>query len=352
MTKKQYKRLIFTPIIVIACAIFVIGAKEPDKSGDDNQVKDSDDQAVLKLIVAEVGGVPITLGYISAMLNKERPMVRHELANKEKRAEFIEKLIRMELLADEAKRRGFDQHVEVASVRKNQLASLMHKRIANAVGEVVPNDEDLLNYYRENEHNYHKPEKVRARHILIADKTKAEKLLKTMLADKVSQLEFRRLAQEHSEDKATRTSGGDLAFFTKVEERSEGDSQIDTKIVKAAFKFKKTGEVYPKLVKSSKGYHIVMRTGHRDKMDISFEKARNRLATLVGREQRKEQIGETIEALKEKFGVHVIEENLKYVVIDLSGGPVKPNGKGGMMENSRSFMPGAKFPRGLPKQSK
>jgi peptidyl-prolyl cis-trans isomerase C len=352
MARKQYRKLFFAPLVVMVCTIFVIGAKKPENTSDDKDVKDSDDKAVSDLVVANVGGVPITLGYVKAVLKQERPVVRNDLAIKEKRLDFINKLIRMELLADEAKRRGFDKHGEVASVSKNQLASLMHKRIANDVGEVVPSEEELLKYYKENYHNYHKPEKVRVRHILIADRAKAEKLLNKMLEEKISRLEFRRLAQEHNEDKATQTNGGDLAFFTKIEDRSEGDSQIDADVVKAAFKLKKSGEVYPKLVKSSKGYHILMRTGHRQKMDISFEKARSRMTTLVGREKRKQQIGEAIDALEERFEVQVFEENLKYVVIDLSGGPVKPGGKGGMIENSRSFMPGGKLPRGLSKPGK
>ncbi|MCP4195867.1 MAG: hypothetical protein GY762_01850 [Proteobacteria bacterium] len=347
MTRERCRKLLIAPLIVIICAIFVIGAKKPEAKGADQISEDTGDEAIDALAVAKVSGVPITLGYAKAMLKHERSVVRNELAVREKRIAFINKLIRMELLADEAERRGFDKHDEVASVRKNQLASLMHKQIANSLGEVVPSEEELLAYYKENYDSYHKPEKVRARHILLADKDEAKKLLKSIQKKKISQLEFRRLAQEHSEDKATRTSGGDLAFFTKVKDRSDGDSQIDVEVVRAAFKLKKSGEIYPRLVKSSQGYHIVMRTGHREKMDISFEKAKSRLTTLVGREKRKEKIREAIDALKERFEVHVVEENLKYVVIDLSGGPVKSNRKGGMIKNSRSFMPGTRLPQSL-----
>jgi peptidyl-prolyl cis-trans isomerase C len=347
MTRERYKKLSIAPLIIIICASLVTGAKTPEAKPDDTTSEAPGDEATAQLAVAKVDGVPITLRYVKAVIKQERPVVRNELTVKDKRIAFINKLIRMELLADEAERRGFDKHDEVASVRKNQLASLMHKQIANSLGEVPPSEEELLKYYKENYSNYHKPEKVRARHILIADKIEAEKLLKRIHQKMISQLEFRRLAQEYSEDKATRTSGGDLAFFTNIKDRSEGDSQIDLEVVKAAFKLKKSGEIYPKLVKSAQGYHIVMRTGHREEMDISFEKAERRLTTLVGREKRKEKIGEAIDALKERFEVQVIEENLKYVVIDLSGGRVKPNGKGGMIENSRSFMPGTKLPGSL-----
>ena len=66
-----------------------------------------------------------------------------------------------------------------------------------------------------------------------------------------------------------------------------------------------------------------MRTGHRSKMDLSFEDSKDRIKLLVGRELRKQQVEERIDKLKEKYPVEIFEENLKYVVIDLSqsGGP-------------------------------
>ncbi len=322
---------IFTVLLFVAAMAFLLGAKEPAEKKAGGKQED----ARLSLPVAKVDGQPINLGSVESAFSKQSPMLRKEFENEEKQLEFIDKLVDMELLAAEAARRGYKKHSEVASVSKNQLASLMHRRIADSVEQLEPDEEALKKYYDEHHDNYHKPEKARARHILISDKAKADKLLADLKGRKVSQHEFRRLAQENSEDEDTRLRGGDLTFFTKAEDRKEGDPEVAPEIVQATFKMKKNGEIHPQLVKSAKGYHVVMRTGHRDAMDLSFEQARDRLVVLVRREMRKTQIEDQINALKERFKVEISEENLKHVVIDLSVGPPEPDAKGGLTKKER-----------------
>jgi peptidyl-prolyl cis-trans isomerase C len=308
-------------------ALFLLGAETENKSETKN------DKERLNLPIAKVNDETMTLKYLESITEKQNMMQRKELESEEKRLELLNRLVDLELLAEEAERRGYRKDKEVASVINNQLASIMHKQIADSIKEEEPDDAALKKYYEENRSSYHKPEKVRARHILIEDKKEAEKLLAKILKEKMSQHDFRRLAQERSMDESTKSRGGDLAFFTKIEEREEGDPEIDPEIVKAAFKISNNAEVYPKLIQTDKGYHIIMRTGHRDKMDLSFEDSKDRLKVLVKREMRKNQIENAIDALKEKFKVEIFEENLKHVVIDLSGGPPEPD----LEKKGRSF---------------
>jgi len=240
-------------------------------------------------------------------------------------------------MAEEAERRGYGKHSEVESVAKNQLASLMLRRIADSVEEVEPSDAALKQYYDEHYTSYHKPEKVRARHIVVSDKAKAEKLLAEVLQKRMDQHEFKLIAQQNSEDEETRAVGGALQFFARNEEREEGEPEMDPELVKAAFSLKNNGEVYSKLVKGGKGYHILMRTGHRDKMDLSFDRAKDRLVALVRRADRKQKIEDAINALRDRYKVEVSEENLKYVVIDLTGGPPDPDSPGGMRPSDGTF---------------
>ncbi len=320
---------VFVVSILALTAVFILGAKEPTEQDGLSER--------LNLPVAKIGGKVLTLGFVESMVVKQSPMLRKDLQGEQQRSEFLSKLIDMETLSAEAVKRGFKDHSEVASVRKNQLASLMHRRIAEKTdGDgKKPSDEELKKYYDEHHDNYHKPEKARARHILVTDKAKAEELLKDLKGRKVSQHEFRRLAQENSEDESTRLKGGDLTFFTKPEFRKEEDPEVDPIIIENTFKIKKNGDIYPELVKTAKGYHVLMRTGHRDPMDLSFEDAKDRLSVLVSREMRKTKIEDAINSLKERFNVEVFEENLNYVVIDLSVGPPEPDAKGGLTKKER-----------------
>jgi parvulin-like peptidyl-prolyl isomerase len=317
--------------IAALLALLALGAK-PEADKDEA----SKDEARLALPVAKIDGQAMTLEYFESTAQRQSPLMRKELEDEAKRKDFLEKLINMELLAAEAERRGYSKHEEVQTVLKNQLASLMHRRIADGIAEEDPTEDAMRKYYEDNIDNYKKPEKMRARHILVTDKAKAEQLLKDVLKKKPSQYEFRRLAQENSEDEETRLRGGDLTFFPRPADKREGDPDVEPEVAEAAFKIKENGDVHPELVKSSKGYHVIMRTGHREKMDLTFEDSKDRLTLLVKREERKNKVEAAIDALKERFPVELQEENLKDVVIDLSaGGPPEPNAKGGLTPKER-----------------
>lgn len=285
---------------------------------------DGADKARLAKPVAKVDGVEIPLSELEMYVDRQNPLARAELADPAKRRELLDRIIAAELLAAEAGRRGFSEDPEVASVRKSQLASLMHNRIAEETPEVEPTEEQMRKYYDAHSDSYNKPEKVRARHILVSDKAKAEKLLADMLAKSPSQYEFRRIAQEQSEDAATKSRGGDLTFFPRAAERGPEDPEVPEAVASAAFGLRENGQIARELVKSDKGYHIVMRTGHREKMNLSFEDAKDRLSVLVKREERKNAIEAAIDALERRYPIAMHEENLKDVVIDLSDGAKEP----------------------------
>lgn len=290
-----------------------------ETDADAKEDADPAEKAREALPVARIDDEEISLGFLERAVELQQTGMMHRPPMSEKQVnDFLGQMVDSMLMADEAKRRGYDKNPEVIAITKNKLASLMHRRITDEVGQPEPSEDDLKKYYEENYDTYHKPEKVRARHILIKDKAKAEALLKEILSKKVKQQEFRKMAKETTEDEETKKHGGDLGFFTRDEDRKEGDPEIPKAIVDAAFKLEKNGDIFPKLVETDKGFHIVMRTGHRKKMDLSFDDSKDRIKLLVGREMRKNQVEARIEQLKERYPVEIFEENLKHVVIDLS----------------------------------
>lgn len=87
-------------------------------------------------------------------------------------------------------------------------------------------------------------------------KEKAEKIIKELDDGK----DFTKLAKKYSDDEATANNGGDLGYFSPdemVEEFSE-----------AAKKLKKD-EYTKKPVKTEYGYHIILKTGEKDKPKLS-----------------------------------------------------------------------------------
>ena len=122
-------------------------------------------------------------------------------------------------------------------------------------------DKEAQNYYNKNKKDFLE---VSASHILISNydennkevsdeqkeknKELAEKILKKALVG----YDFSNLALEYSDDNYTASKGGELGYF------NEGD--MEDSFEKAVFSIDE-GEIYPQVVETSYGYHIIKKTG-------------------------------------------------------------------------------------------
>ncbi len=272
-----------------------------------------------QLTVAEGTDIRITLHDYESVAMTQSPALRTSLrTDRDARMSLLDKLINTRVLAAEAARKGYDADPEVLTVRKNRLATLMQTRISEQSGAREPGEEDLRRYYDEHIDEFRRPEAVRVRHILVGSPDRARSLLAEMKKEKLTQYRFRKLAQEHSEDPDTKNRGGDLSFLSKDGRRGPDEEPVDMRIAKAAFALRNNGDISREPVETAKGWHILMRTGHRSPVNLSFENARTRIGSLVARDLHEKKVQETIDALSLTHGVELFEENLKYVVIDLS----------------------------------
>lgn len=99
---------------------------------------------------------------------------------------------------------------------------------------------------------------IQAKHILIRDQSKAQGILDQLKKD---QSKFDELAKQQSEDTATRDKAGDLGYF--------GRGVMTPPFEDAAFKLKK-GQMTQDLVKTDFGYHIILVTDRKGKVDMTY----------------------------------------------------------------------------------
>jgi foldase protein PrsA len=119
-----------------------------------------------------------------------------------------------------------------------------------AMKNVTATDKELKDYY-----NNYKPQ-IKARHILVADVKTANEVEQKLKAGE----KFEDLAKKYSKDTGTAQNGGDLGYF--------GTGQMDPAFEKAAYALKLNEISQP--VKSQYGYHIIQKTGEKQKE--SFDK--------------------------------------------------------------------------------
>ena len=124
---------------------------------------------------------------------------------------------------------------------------------------------------------------VKASHILIksdatassssTDKVKAEKKALKEAKDIIARLKngesFEKLAKKYSQDEATKANGGDLGYF-------ELDTMTET--FADALKDLKVKEYTKEPVKTEYGYHIILKTGEKDKPSLEDSKTKVKAA--------------------------------------------------------------------------
>ncbi len=121
---------------------------------------------------------------------------------------------------------------------------------------ISANASKIEDYYKNNSFKFHKPKRVKARHILVkvdesasdADKEKARKQIEDLKA-KVNApgADFAALAKEFSEDPGSKEKGGDLGVF--------GPGVMDPKFQEGAFALE-PGQISD-VVQSRFGYHLI-----------------------------------------------------------------------------------------------
>src|SRR5690606_22141702 len=111
---------------------------------------------------------------------------------------------------------------------------------------------------------------------------------------------FRELAGSINEDPLAKARFGDLQFFSEPDKRVEGDPPVPDAVATAAFTLGEVGQIYPQLVKTEAGYHIIKLTGKRKELSRTLEQARRPIQHKLWREKREAAVEDFVKSLREK----------------------------------------------------
>ena len=277
--------------------------RAPEQPNQENTKYGLTDEQAAKVLV-KIGEREITLGDFAERLAAQSPYLRARYNSPERRREFLDNMIRFELLAIEANKRGHDELPEVKRVRKQVMVQRMMKKLFDDEGVKlgdIANDE-IKSYYEANKAEFHKPEQVRASHILVKDKALAERILAALKKSPKDMQLFRKQAKEHNQDPATKARLGDLTFFY-ADASLPDQPEVEEPVRKAAFSLENTGDVYESVIKSDRGFHILKLTGKRAKLERSLEDAKRLIRNRLWREKREKAIQGFVEGLRKKADV-------------------------------------------------
>lgn len=163
--------------------------------------------------------------------------------------------------------------------------------------------EDEINNYYNNEMSG----QISAKHILISTSNRSEEEAENLAKDIIKKLDkgesFDDLAKEYSDDTGSKSNGGDLGYFGKGEMVSEFEN--------AAYDLK-VNEYTKSPVKTSYGYHVILKTGEKDKQDLKDIKD-SVIEKLVEKKLNDDKTLyiTALEDLREDYGLKIKDSTLK-----------------------------------------
>jgi peptidyl-prolyl cis-trans isomerase C len=268
----------------------------------------------LKTPLAKIDDVVITLGEFQERVNRQSPYIRARYTSLEQKKEFLDSLVRFEVLAKEAYRRGLDKDPEVIRTMKQvMIQKLMRDEFDAKVTADTVTDAEMKVYYDANLAEYVKPEEVRVSAIILKNKAQAERVLIEAKGDAgKTNKGFRDLVMKYSSDEETKLRGGDLRY---VDMKS---TDVPPAVIKGAFALLNTGDVSPVVDAGNGTFYILKQTGRRKSMTKSFDDAKPQIRNKLFREKRLQAQKDFIEAQRAKSKVTIDEANLAKVRIDTS----------------------------------
>jgi peptidyl-prolyl cis-trans isomerase C len=237
------------------------------------------------------------------------PFVLARYSTPENKRELLDGLVRYELMAREALRRGYDRDPDVQRIAKRQMVAQFEKREINEKfrAEDVP-PADVEKYYREHQAEFVRPEEVRVSQILVHDAAAARRIAAVAKAGRNDVKSFRDLVERYSEDPDSKPRAGDLTFFDRKTTREP------KALVEAAFAMAQVNDVAGPIA-SDKGFHILKLTDRRPEMTRSLAEAKVDIQKRLLDQMRAQRKRELAEEARKSIHVEIYEQELAKVAL-------------------------------------
>lgn len=278
-------------VLIVCMTIFAFGcAKKEDSSSS---------------VIAKIGGIKITKKEFLDEFNRIPEWARSRFQGKEGKSEFLNELIKKELLYKEAERMGLHRDKElkerIEEFRKMWLITNLLKKEVEEKAKAI-DDKEIRNFYDKNPQEFMAGAEVRASHILVSTEAEAKDILGKLKKGG----DFSTLAKAFSKDKGSAVKNGDLGFFkpgTMVPEFEQ-----------AAFNLK-TGEI-GNPVKTNFGYHIIKVTDRKEGKKLEFEQIKDEIKGRLTMDKQKSLFDSLVENLKKKSKINIDEKNLEAISLE------------------------------------
>lgn len=309
-------------ILILSAACALVGGCSGCEDGSQAQPSASSgplSPELAKKVLAKVGDREITLGEYAETLERMDQFERLRYQSPDRRKQLLSEMIQVELLAQEAERRGLDKSPETQERVRIILRNEVLKRLRKDVpGPEAITEAEARKYYEDHRDDFREPERRRAAVISLADQASATKLLPQ--ARSATPMQWGRLVQQHSLDKppapaptAPLELAGDLGIVSAPGVERGANQRIPEAVRAALFKIGKIGDVHDAVVEAEGKFFIVRLIGKSDARDRPFKEAERSIRVSLVQEKIRAAELKLEQELRKKYPVKIDDAALEQV---------------------------------------
>ncbi len=275
-------------------------------------------------VLARVGEKTITLGDFVAAMEHMDQFDRLRYQAPERRKELLEEMIRVELLAQEAERKGYDKDpVTQAEIRAILRDAMLVSARKGAPSPADIPESEVQAYFDSHKADYHDPERRRLSCIVLRDEASAKEVLPAATAATAGPAAWGELVKTKSIDAQARANvpvdlAGDFGIVSPPGDIRGENVRIPEEVRAAVFEIPKVGEVLPRAVKAGNKVYIVRLTQKLEAHDRTFAEAERVIRVKLAQDKVRDREQAALAELRKKHKVEIDQTALGTVRVDLA----------------------------------
>lgn len=325
--------------LAAAVALGSSGCKSCENSGGTTDAVDSGHQQPTSLTpeqskqtLAKVGNDTITLGDYAAALEHMDQFDRLRYQSVERRKELLDEMITVQLLANEAKAKGYDKDpIAQQEMRAILRDSMLAEARKNAPTPADVAEADVHAWFDAHRAEYKDPERRRVSIIVVRDEPTAREVL-AAAKKSPSPTQWGELVRAKSLDTQARANvpvdlAGDVGIVSPPGDPRGENTRVPEEVRVAAFEIAELGGIADKVVGSKGKFYVVRLTQKLAPHERTFAEAERSIRVKLAQDKLRAKEDELIAELRKSVKVEIDEQALATVKVDMGdgGGPASAN---------------------------
>ncbi len=274
-------------------------------------------------VLAKVGDKTITLGEFVATLEHMDQFDRLRYQSPERRKELLGEMIDIELLAQEATLKGYDQD----PAAQEQERAILREAVLADLKKGVPAPQDLPEadvraYFDAHRADYRDPERRRISVIQVKDEATAKSVL-AQAEKNTNAAAWGELVRKFSMDSQAKANvpvdlAGDFGMINPPGDTHSENSRVPADLVAPAFEIANVGDVLDRPVASGSSFFLIRLTQKSPPHDRAFAEAERSIRVKLVEDRIRQKEDDLIASLRKQFPVQVDDGALAQVKVDLA----------------------------------